>query len=783
VNLDFETASGIDLKKVGSYNYSRHPSFRITTLLYLLDGETTLKKWIGFHDDYFNPGGTATAPDGLVEAILSGEEIVGWNVSFERYCLAWMAKRDERLAGIPVEQFVCTMQQAAVVGLPLGLGNCGDAMRCVVTKDSDGKKVMQQTAKPRNGVSPKGSETLYLAARKRGSKNTEDRPPLTWYLRHTDAEKFSILDSYCAIDVRSEVDLGRAIPDMPAGERRLATVDREINSRGLPIDLPAVERALELTAFVKEDADERLAELTEGAVTSATQLPKLKAWLTANDCEMESVTKSTIPEQLERDDLPESVRKVLELRLEGGAASLKKLLKMKQLCTDDGTIKDQFQYSGAHTGRWSGRGAQPQNFFKGWGAPEKDSGGNKFGPLAFVEGTPQQVTFFRLLMQDIPIREVAASLREEFGDLVTACKGALRGFIKAPPGYQLYVCDFAGIENRVLAWLAGEQPLLEAFRKNEDPYILTASRIYGVEKADVTKEQRSMGKVAVLAAQFGQGPRGFKNTCQTPWGITISMGEARATIKAYRDSNPAIKDFWYDLYRACMSSVMTGDDQIVGHLTTQYDGKSLQIKLPTGRKLHYWNPVVKEEKAVWSWTSVKLHFKPTEDEVVEWGIPPLDVDENTWKARDCDRAFFEEVSADRYTTGEYHPKYCYQLYHEQVSKGGSKKWCKIHDGKTNRHHSTWPGTLSENVTQAVAREALAEAVLRVERDFFGTAVDDAKAGLIGYVHDELVALVPDSIGDHGAGYSEFERIMLQVPAWATGLPISGEGYVATRYRK
>jgi len=99
-----------------------------------------------------------------------------------------------------------------------------------------------------------------------------------------------------------------------------------------------------------------------------------------------------------------------------------------------------------------------------------------------------------------------------------------------------------------------------------------------------------------------------------------------------------------------------------------------------------------------------------------------------------------------------------------------------------------------NCTQAVAREVLAEAVLRVDRDFFGHGVDgsrspavlsmeDPRMGLIGYVHDELVALVPDSVGDHEAMYEEFERIMLQVPAWATGLPISGEGYVATRYRK
>jgi len=529
-----------------------------------------------------------------------------------------------------------------------------------------------------------------------------------------------------------------------------------------------VERALELTDFIKEDGDRRLRELTGGAVPSATQLPKLKLWLESRGCDMETVTKETMPIKLAREDLPDDVRKVLELRMEGSASSLKKLVKMKLLCCEDGTIKDQFQYSGSHTGRWAGRGVQPQNLFKGWDCPE------------------MQDTFFRLLMQDKPIAEVAEDLREEFGDLVSACKGALRGFIKAPPGYKLYVCDFAGIENRVLAWLAGEQGLLEAFRENKDPYIMQAAKSYDVDPEDVTKHQRSMGKVAILAAQFGQGPAGFQRTCLSPWGITISMKEARETIKSYRDTNPAIKAFWYDLYRACMSSVMTGDSHPVGKLKTHYDGQSLQIELPTGRRLHYWRPVVKNETAPWSWTEVTLSFTPTEDQVETWGIQLLD-DGMTWKVRDCDTAFWDEVKsvslAGKHKTGAWHEATCFQLYHEQASKGGAKKWVRIEGGRPDKRHSTWHGTLAENVTQAVAREALAEAVLRVQRDFFGAKVGNPKAGVIGYVHDEIVGLVPDSIGDHEAGYKEFEQIMLQVPAWASGLPINGEGYVAQRYRK
>lgn len=778
MNLDFETACAADLKKVGSYNYTNHPSFRVTTLVYWLAGQPGPKQWSGFHHPLLNIHGTQTAPDDLVEAIQNGEEIVGWNVSFERYCLAWMAKRDPRLANIPLEQYRCTMQQAAIVGLPLGLANCGDAVRCETTKDSDGKTVMLQTAKPRNAAKARKEDLEYRP--KKGDSE------LTWYLRHTDRDKFAILDSYCEIDVRSESDLGRAIPDMTPGERKLAVIDAKINFRGLPVDMPSVERALELTSYIKEDGDRRLAELTDGEVPSATALPKLKEWLVGQGFPMTKVNKETIPEMLLRDDLPENVRKVLELRLEGGAASLKKLLTMNQLCCDDGTLKDQFQYSGAHTGRWSGRGVQPQNFFKGWGAPEKDENGNEYSPDAFLDGTPEQVTFFRLLNQDKPIAEIADDLRAEFGDLVAACKGALRGFIKAQPGYKFWVCDFAGIENRVVAWLSDEELMLDAFRNNEDLYKITAGGIYGVPVVEVTKEQRQLGKVCVLAAQFGQGPTGFKNTCRSPWGIEIDLKDARRTIKGYRQTYSRLKEFWYELYRACMSTVNSGNTHVVGKLRTEYDGESLQIVLPTGRRLHYWRPVVRQELAPWSWTEIALKFDPTEEQIEEWGIQPLDRRDKQnrplYKLRDCDSAFREEVSTTQYDQGEYHEKYHFQLYHEQTGKGG--KWKKItyknSVAQVNDHdHGTWHGTLVENVTQAVAREVLAEAVLRVETKMFGEQTDP-NVGLIGYVHDELIAQVPL---DTKMTYAEFKRIMLQTPQWAKGLPISGEGYEAVRYRK
>lgn len=760
IQMDFETACAAELKYVGAYKYSRHETFRITTLRYRLTEGGEIFRWIGFYDAELNPDGTELVPDNLVEAIQRGDFIHAWNASFERYCLQWMADRDPRILNIPYSQYRCTMQRAAIVGLPLGLAVAGDAVRADVLKDGVGKQVMMQTAKPRNGAPLPKSQSV------RTPKDGD--PTLTWYSRADSPEKFVILDDYCGVDVESEGQIEARLPEMRRGELALAAVDAEVNHRGLPIDRASVEQALLLIDFVKADGDQRLSDLTGGAVEKASQLPKLKAWLAERGCEMESVTKASIPTKLEDPDLSDEVRAVLNLRLEGSAASLSKLQTMLHLCCDDGTMKDQFQYSGAHTGRWAGRGSQPQNFVKGWDDPAK------------------QDIFFRLLNQDKTMVEIAADLRAEFGDLVEAMKGALRGFICAPEGYEFYVCDFSGIENVELAWLADEPELLETFRAGGDAYRATAARMYDITEEEVSPEQRSKAKVCVLAAQFGQGPKGYQCAC-AQWGMHLPIKECRETIQAYREANPNIKQFWYDLYRAMMSSVSTGSSYTVGRVVTEYSDDSLRVVLPSGRKIYYWRPVVREELAPWSYSKVRcVGWTMTEGELEQCGCLPIEGKvKGLIKVRDCDAdAFYDVVKKRKTESIEYVEKFAFQLYHEQKAKNNT--WPQINKQNPNRQHSTWHGVAVENVTQAVARDVLAEAVLRVERNFFHHEPDgprpDPREGVIGYVHDEIIALVKTG-GGPAKSYAEFSRVMLQVPRWNSGAPIKGAGYVATRYRK
>jgi len=312
------------------------------------------------------------------------------------------------------------------------------------------------------------------------------------------------------------------------------------------------------------------------------------------------------------------------------------------------------------------------------------------------------------------------------------------------------------------------------------------------QKRKLRRHNERLGKVAVLAAQFGQGWRGFKATCAR-WGIEITDAEAKAVVAGYRKTYQKVTSFWYDLNNACIRTANDGQDRLVGLVKvtrTEIAGKPvLQVWAPHGKRaVHYWNPMVREEVAPWSWTEATMHAPMTKEQVEQCNMQPVlsgkpvelqewmltATGKVTWKLRDCDvdslAAAFGELEEVEY--GEYHELYCYQLYHEKTDKRG--QWCHLTPGeKPNRfRNGTWHGVLVENITQMIAREVLAEATLRLDAQGYQ---------VIGYVHDEILALVEDK--DKGKSYEDFERIMLQAPGWTKGLPIAGEGYQAKRYHK
>jgi hypothetical protein len=121
--------------------------------------------------------------------------------------------------------------------------------------------------------------------------------------------------------------------------------------------------------------------------------------------------------------------------------------------------------------------------------------------------------------------------------------GKLKNAIRAPKGYVLIDSDSSQIEARMLAWLSGQNDLVEAFAKGEDVYKIMASAIYGKAEQEVTKEERFVGKTTILGAGYGMGAKKFGAQLKT-FGMEIEEGEAIRIINVYRQTYPSITGLW-----------------------------------------------------------------------------------------------------------------------------------------------------------------------------------------------------------------------------------------------
>jgi DNA polymerase len=292
-----------------------------------------------------------------------------------------------------------------------------------------------------------------------------------------------------------------------------------------------------------------------------------------------------------------------------------------------------------------------------------------------------------------------------YGPVLDVISSCLRGVICAAPGHELICCDFSAIEARVLAWLAGQEDVLDIFRGHGKIYEHAAAGIYGKPMEEVTKDERQIGKVAVLALGY-QGGVGAFQTMARAYNVVVSDERADSIKVAWREAHPKIKQYWYDLERAAISAVRyPGDVFAAGHRPVQFrvKGSFLWCQLPSGRVLCY---------------------------------PYAKIVTNKF-----DRDAIQYMSVD----------------------GVTGKW-----GETD----TYGGKLAENITQAVARDLLAEALTRLEDNGYDTAF---------HVHDEIVAeITRDAIPEE---LWAIQDLMARTPAWADGLPMGAEGWRGTRYRK
>lgn len=661
LHIDFETYSAADLPVCGLDNYASDPTTGVHCMAYCFDDSFVA---VLVASDMEQDGGDHP----IVRHVKNGGIVVAHNAAFE---LAIWNKVCVPKYGWPTlspKQMRCTMAQAYAMSLPGALEGAAKALGIAQQKDMAGARIMMQLAKP------KADGTFWTPA---------DAP-----------EKFQKLYDYCRQDVEVERALDHRMMQLSEEEQQVWVLDQIINQRGIRVDLPAIENAIRMVELEKARLDKEMLRVTGGVVGKCTEVQLLVKWIRTQGVEINGLAKADVIDALKVEDMPPAVRKALLLRQEAAKSSTAKLTAMRDRASRDGRVRGCFQYHGASTGRWAHRGIQP---------------GNLPRPRKLTKDDDENV---RLVYEinDLIARNEHRLLDMLYGPTMDALADSVRGMIIANPGHELVAMDFSAIEARVLAWLAGEEKVLDIFRTHGKIYEHAASGIYRKPIEEVTKAERQIGKVAVLALGYGGGVGAFQSMARV-YGVKVEDALADEIKRAWRESHAKIVHYWYDLEGAAINAVELGCVCKAGAAGRQVafkkNGSFLWCKLPSGRVLCYPYPSVKQIETPWGEMKSALHF---------WGV-----------------------------------------------NGVTKKW---------EEQKTYGGSLSENITQAVARDLLAESMLRLEHNGYPVVM---------HVHDEAVVEIPATAGDDVA--HQIEQIMAVVPGWAKGLPVAAEGWRARRYRK
>lgn len=534
-HVDFETFSELDIRKVGAHRYARHPSTEVLIACYLLPGMHEVATWLPRQE---------APPARLMAWVRQGGKVGAHNAAFERAIWRW-ALRGRQHKGIPEvkdNQWVCTAAKAAASGLPRSLDKALKAAGLEVSKDLEGSKLIN----------------VFCKLRKPTKADARTR-----ILPEQDA-RFQRFIEYCQQDVRGEVALDEALPDLIPRQRRMFLLDMAMNDRGLPIDIPLVRKALKVVKTLEEDIGRRVSALTGGL--KATQVAKMIEMFAERGLDIANMQKNTIEEALKDTNLDAGTRALLELRVEAGKASTKKLISMMACADpDDWVVQGGFLYHGAHTGRYAGRLVQPHNFIRGMLKDHQRD-------LVFDLLEYEDADLF-MLLYDKPI------------DIISQC---MRGFIRAPAGYELAVVDYTAIEARILAWVAGEETILAAYRKGLDVYKVMAVTLFRLKDvSEVSDEQRRIAKNLVLGCGYQLGGVKFVDYCANA-GVIITEEFAKSAVATYRKGVPAIVASWKTVEQLVANAIR--------HPGTVYEGLKcrfymyehwLCIELPSGRSIKY----------------------------------------------------------------------------------------------------------------------------------------------------------------------------------------------------
>ncbi|WP_072469698.1 DNA polymerase [Urinicoccus massiliensis] len=639
LSIDLETYSSVDLGKSGVYKYAESEDFEILLFAYSInDGEVKV----------IDLANGEIIPEEILSA-LSDENVEKWafNANFERVCLSrFLGKR------LKPQGWYCTMIWSAYLGLPLSLEKVGEVLKLDKQKMNEGKALIRYFSTPCKPTKTNGMRIRNLS--------------------HHDLEKWSTFKEYNQRDVETEMAIKKKLSAFPMSHSEWENywIDQNINDRGILIDEVLVDSAIKFDGILREENMDRAIELT--GLENPNSPLQLKEWLNKKGLEIDSLAKKDVESALKNTE--GDIKEVLELRQELSKSSVRKYDAMKNVKGKDNRARGLIQFYGANrTGRYSGRLIQVQNLRR-----------NNLKDLDLARSLVKN--------RDYETMEI---LYESPSDILSQL---IRTAFIAKEGTRFIISDFSAIEARVLAWLAGEQWVLDAFENGEDIYCRTASRMFGVpvEKHGVNGHLRQKGKIATLAC----GYQGALGALKAMGGIEMGLSEdeLQSIVDSWREANPNIVSLWWDIDSVVKRVVKTRTKEKYKSLVISYEKGILFIELPSKRRLAY--PKAK-------------------------------------------------IGMNRFG-GE-------SIVYEGIVVGN--KWDKI---------ESYGGKFVENIVQAIARDILAEAMMRIENEGFN---------IVMHIHDEVV------IESDSSSIEEINQIMSLVPSWAPGLILDADGFESEFYKK
>lgn len=529
--IDIETYSDISLPECGVYRYADSDEFEILLFAYSLDGGQT---------EIIDMAQGEALPEEIISMIKDDAVIkTAFNANFERTCLS-------RYLGIRLkpESWRCTAVQASLLALPLSLEGVGAVLGLDKQKMTEGKELIKYFCSPCRPTKANGGRTRNLPT---------DAP-----------EKWELFKSYCIRDVDVEKQIRERLRKYPIPEReqRFYCMDQRINDRGIMVDDTLVNHAVACDLLYKESASEKAYRLT--GLDNPNSVSQLKGWLEKKGISVDSLAKDKVRELV--NETEGDVQEMLKLRLATSKTSVKKYEAIDRSVCRDGRVRGLLKFYGANrTGRWAGRLVQIHNL------PQNHISDLELARDLVREGRYEEV---EMLYESTP--NVLSEL--------------IRTAFVARPGCRFIVSDFSAIEARVLAWIAGEEWRLEAFREGKDIYCASASQMFGVpvEKNGINGELRQKGKISELALGYGGSVGALTSMGALQMGLMEE--ELPSLVNTWRNANPAITAYWWAVDQAAITAVKDRKPSRVGRTMFEYRDGFLFITIPSGRKLAYAKP-------------------------------------------------------------------------------------------------------------------------------------------------------------------------------------------------